>query len=129
MSLVDPRRNVPRPDAPLADPRLQHQEQRLGRPAARRTGSAALDQVRAGTLPPDAAADEAVASLPELPTSITPIINASGVVLHTNLGRAPLSEAAVAALQAAAGYVDVEYDLASGHRARRGRGALAALRD
>jgi L-seryl-tRNA(Ser) seleniumtransferase len=50
-------------------------------------------------------------------------------VLHTNLGRAPLSEATVAALQAAAGYVDVEYDLTSGHRARRGRGALAALRD
>jgi L-seryl-tRNA(Ser) seleniumtransferase len=132
MSLVDPldpRRNVPRTDAVLADPRLQHAAQRLGRPAVKRAVSAVLEQVRAGTLPPDAAADEVVASLPELPATITPVVNATGVVLHTNLGRAPLSEAAVAALRAVAGYVDVEYDLASGHRAQRGRGALAALRD
>jgi L-seryl-tRNA(Ser) seleniumtransferase len=129
MSLADPRRNVPRTDAVLADPRLQHAAQRLGRPAVKRAVSAVLEQVRAGTLPPEAAADEAVACLPELPATITPVINATGVVLHTNLGRAPLSEAAVAALWAAAGYVDVEYDLTTGHRARRGRGALAALRE
>jgi L-seryl-tRNA(Ser) seleniumtransferase len=129
MSLADPRRNVPRTDAVLADPRLQRAAERLGRPAVKRAVSAVLEQVRAGTLRPEAAADEAVACLPELPASITPVINATGVVLHTNLGRAPLSEATVAALQAAAGYVDVEYDLTSGHRARRGRGALAALRD
>lgn len=129
MSLADPRRNVPRTDAVLADPRLQRAALRLGRPVVKRTVDAVLDQVRAGTLPPDAAADKAVASLPELPASITPVINATGVVLHTNLGRAQLSEAATAALRAAAGYVDVEYDLASGRRARRGRGASAALRD
>ncbi len=129
MSLADPRRNVPRTDAVLADPRLQRAAERLGRPAVKRAVSAVLEQVRAGTLPPEAAADEAVAGLPELPASTTPVINATGVVLHTNLGRAPLSEAAIAALRAAAGYVDVEYDLTSGHRARRGRGALAALRD
>jgi L-seryl-tRNA(Ser) seleniumtransferase len=129
MSLADPRRSVPRTDAVLADPRLQRAAQRLGRPAVKRAVTAALEQVRAGTLPPDAAADEAVACLPELPASITPVINATGVVLHTNLGRAPLSEAAVAALRVAAGYVDVEYDLPTGQRARRGRGALAALRD
>ncbi|HEY3089962.1 MAG TPA: L-seryl-tRNA(Sec) selenium transferase [Jatrophihabitantaceae bacterium] len=129
MSLADPRRNVPRTDAVLADPRLQHAVQRLGRPAVKRAVSAVLERVRAGVLPPDAAADEAVACLPELPAGITPVINATGVALHTNLGRAPLSEAAVAAIRAASGYVDVEYDLATGHRARRGRGALAALCD
>ena len=57
------------------------------------------------------------------------MLNATGVVVHTNLGRAPLSAAAVEALAAAAGYADVEYDLATGARARRGRGTLAALRD
>lgn len=129
MSLADPRRKVPRADAVLADPRLQRAVQHLGRLAVKRAVNAVLDQVRAGELSPEAAADEAVARLPELPASITPVINATGVVLHTNLGRAPLSEAAMAALGAAAGYVDVEYDLASGQRARRGRGALAALRD
>jgi L-seryl-tRNA(Ser) seleniumtransferase len=56
------------------------------------------------------------------------VLNATGVVLHTNLGRAPLSEAALEAIGAAAGYVDVEYDVASGQRARRGRGTLAAIR-
>jgi L-seryl-tRNA(Ser) seleniumtransferase len=57
-----------------------------------------------------------------------PVINASGVVLHTNLGRAPLSAAAVGALSIAAGYVDVEFDLVEGRRSARGRGALQALR-
>jgi L-seryl-tRNA(Ser) seleniumtransferase len=47
--------------------------------------------------------------------------------LHTNLGRAPLSDAAAAALQLAAGYTDVEFELETGRRAARGRGALAAL--
>src|SRR4051812_48928858 len=56
-----------------------------------------------------------------------PVINATGVLLHTNLGRAPLSAAAVEALVAAAGTTDVELDLGTGQRGRRGRGALAAL--
>ncbi|OMB95528.1 L-seryl-tRNA(Sec) selenium transferase, partial [Mycobacterium colombiense] len=56
-----------------------------------------------------------------------PVINATGVVVHTNLGRAPLSRAALDAVVAAGGAPDVEFDLATGRRARRGRGALAAL--
>jgi L-seryl-tRNA(Ser) seleniumtransferase len=57
------------------------------------------------------------------------VLNATGVVLHTNLGRAPLSQAAIEAMVRASGYVDVELDLSTGRRAGRGRGALAALRD
>jgi L-seryl-tRNA(Ser) seleniumtransferase len=48
------------------------------------------------------------------------VINASGVIIHTNLGRAPLSEEAIAAMKsAAAGYCDLEYDIESGERGSR----------
>ena len=49
-----------------------------------------------------------------------PIINATGVVIHTNLGRAPLSQAAlIAAVAAARGYSDLEIDLSTGRRGSR----------
>lgn len=49
------------------------------------------------------------------------VVNATGVILHTNLGRAPLSEAARRAItEAGSGYCTLEYDIASGTRGRRG---------
>ena len=57
------------------------------------------------------------------------VVNATGVVLHTNLGRAPLSAAARAAVAEAAGYAAVEYDLVAGTRGRRGAAAEALLRE
>jgi L-seryl-tRNA(Ser) seleniumtransferase len=56
-----------------------------------------------------------------------PVLNATGVVVHTNLGRAPLSTAAIEALRTAAGPTDVELDLSTGRRGPRGAAALAAL--
>jgi len=53
-------------------------------------------------------------------TGLQCVINATGVVLHTNLGRAPLSQAAREAIDAASGYCTLEYDIASGERGRRG---------
>ena len=49
-----------------------------------------------------------------------PVINATGVIIHTNLGRAPLSDRALDAIAAAAsGYADLEFDLATGARGAR----------
>ncbi len=58
------------------------------------------------------------------------VINATGVVLHTNLGRAPLSRRALEAISEVAGdYCNLEYDLATGERGRRGTGLEASLRE
>ena len=52
--------------------------------------------------------------------TLIPVINASGVILHTNLGRAPLSKATIAAMQVVAqGYSNLEYDLDKGKRGSR----------
>jgi L-seryl-tRNA(Ser) seleniumtransferase len=53
-------------------------------------------------------------------TGIKKVINATGVLLHTNLGRAPLSTAARAAVAEAAGACNLEYDVATGSRGKRG---------
>jgi L-seryl-tRNA(Ser) seleniumtransferase len=52
---------------------------------------------------------------------LQPLINATGVIIHTNLGRAPLSRAALQAMQAVAGsYSNLEFDLVAGERGGRG---------
>ena len=118
---------MPRTDTVLADPRLAAAIERLGRARVKEAVAGAQQQARSGQISPDAVADVAVAGLPGAATSLLPVLNATGVLLHTNLGRAPLSAAAVAAMAAAAGYTDLEFDLEAGTRGRRGRGALAAL--
>lgn len=61
--------------------------------------------------------------------ALTAVINATGVLLHTNLGRAPLSpEACEAARNAAEGYSTLEYDLEKGERGSRGLGVEAILK-
>ena len=63
-----------------------------------------------------------------LTPTLRPVINATGVVLHTNLGRAPLSRAALAAIQqTASGYNTLEYDLTRGTRGSRSMHAEALL--
>jgi L-seryl-tRNA(Ser) seleniumtransferase len=126
-AMTDPRRRVPRTDAVLTDLRLADAERRLGRAVVKSAVADAQQRARAGDIAPEEVADHAVAALPPVAASLRPVINATGVVVHTNLGRAPLSQAAVDAMVTASGATDVEFDLASGRRARRGRGALAAL--
>uniref|UniRef100_UPI001F070752 L-seryl-tRNA(Sec) selenium transferase n=1 Tax=Nonomuraea lactucae TaxID=2249762 RepID=UPI001F070752 len=118
---------MPRTDAVLADPRLVAAGGRLGRAVVKDAVALAQQRVREGEISPEEVADAAVAALPSRATSMRAVINATGVLIHTNLGRAPLSAAAVEATAAAAGPADVEFDLAAGARARRGRGALDAL--
>jgi L-seryl-tRNA(Ser) seleniumtransferase len=60
---------------------------------------------------------------------IRSVINATGVLLHTNLGRAPLSEAARMAIDEAARYCTVEYDVESGARGGRGARVESLLKD
>jgi L-seryl-tRNA(Ser) seleniumtransferase len=125
------RRRIPRTDLLLDDARLRAAQDRLGRPLVKAAIARAQERARNGEIAPEPAvvADAAVAELPLTAASLAPVLNATGVLVHTNLGRAPLSRAAVDALTAAAGTCDVEFDLDTGARAAtRGRGALAALR-
>jgi len=100
-----------------------------GRPLTLDALRSTLDEVRARfkrdpelALPSDAAIlsrAESRLSAWTQPTLI-PVINATGVIIHTNLGRAPLSKATIAAMETAAqGYSNLEYDLAKGKRGSR----------
>ncbi|MFF8942083.1 L-seryl-tRNA(Sec) selenium transferase [Streptomyces sp. NPDC014864] len=126
---ADARRRIPRTDVVLADPRLAAAAARLGQDTVKAAVRRAQERARDGAVPPEDVADTAVALLPATSGGLRPVLNATGVVLHTNLGRAPLSAAARQAVQDAAGPTDVELDLVTGVRARRGRSALRALCD
>ncbi|TKJ31567.1 L-seryl-tRNA(Sec) selenium transferase [Blastococcus sp. CCUG 61487] len=123
----DPRRAVPRTDALLAAPPVHAAAERLGRELVKDAVQRVQRRIRAGELPAEDAVDAVLAALPSRPSSLRPVLNATGVLVHTNLGRAPLSPAAVEAVAAASGTTDVELDLATGRRGPRGEAALAAL--
>jgi L-seryl-tRNA(Ser) seleniumtransferase len=128
MTQLDPRRHIPRTDQLLALPEVREARNRLGDSAVRAVVLKTQERARQGALPPADVAAAVVASLAaRTPVSLRPVLNATGVVVHTNLGRAPLSRAAVAALVSASGYVDVEMDLATGTRSKRGVAAREAL--
>ncbi|MDT7654262.1 MAG: L-seryl-tRNA(Ser) seleniumtransferase [Pseudonocardiales bacterium] len=129
MTRVDPRRQVPRTDTVLAEPRIAAAADRLGRRLVKAAVVAAQDRARRGELPVEheAVVGAVLAALPHTATGLRPVLNATGVLLHTNLGRAPLSPAARAALDLAAGTCDVELDLTTGGRGPRGAAATDAL--
>ncbi|HYO38796.1 MAG TPA: L-seryl-tRNA(Sec) selenium transferase [Nocardioidaceae bacterium] len=127
LSDVDPRRRTPRTDAVLADPRVVDAVERLGRNLVKAAVDAALTACRRGEVAPEQVVTATLAGLPPTASSLRAVVNATGVVVHTNLGRAPLSDAAVEAVRVAAGATDVELDLASGRRGSRGAGTLTAL--
>ena len=125
---ADPRRRIPRTDHLLAHPDVAAAAQVLSEHVVRGIVRGAQERARRGEIAPEAVLEEIRSALGGRPAgSLRPVLNATGVIVHTNLGRAPLSPAARAALQDAAGYTDVEFDLAAGVRSRRGAGARAAL--
>ncbi len=84
---------------------------------------------------PDLASDQYTARLrAELldrrSSSLKPVLNATGIVIHTNLGRAPLADEAIEAIAAVArGYSTLEYDLKSGERGSRNSHVADLLRE
>ncbi len=125
--MLDHRRATPRTDTVLADPALVAAAERLGPGLVKDAARRAIEECRRGRVSPDDVAATALELLPATATTLRPVVNATGVLVHTNLGRAPLSAAAVDALAVAAGTSDVELELSTGRRGPRGRGALAAL--
>jgi L-seryl-tRNA(Ser) seleniumtransferase len=131
---TDARRSVPSVDALLRSEPGRRAAASLGRPVLKRTLTGVLARVREdaakGAVPPPD--DEILARASRLASwatsGLTPVINATGVVLHTNLGRAPLpAYAARAAARAALSYSDLEVDRDSGKRGKRGTRAELLL--
>lgn len=126
----DPRRALPSVETLLQHDALRGARESLARTlvvaAVRTTLESARDAVRRGGAAPAAAAmAEAAATLAlaDSRPTLRRVLNATGVVLHTNLGRAPLAEAARRAVaDVAAGYCSLEYDLSAGKRGERGTG-------
>src|SRR3990172_4319218 len=120
-------RELPSVDVLLQQPHTRRLTEAYGRDltldALRSALQGARDAVRAGQPVPSAEVllESAQRNLAEWTApSLVPVINATGVILHTNLGRAPLSASALRAmLQVAQGYATLEYDLPSGQRGTR----------
>jgi L-seryl-tRNA(Ser) seleniumtransferase len=130
-------RQIPSVDELLAQPRLAELSKRVDRNLVVEVARTVLDDLRGritgqiatailAEISPIAcdrsALEERITSLVEriLASSLLPVINATGVILHTNLGRAPLPESVVEEFRrAATQYSNLEYDLEAGARGKR----------
>jgi L-seryl-tRNA(Ser) seleniumtransferase len=130
-------RQIPSVDELMAQPRLAELSKRVDRNLVVEVARTVLDDLRAritgqgatailAEISPvacDAASlEERITALVEriLARSLLPVINATGVILHTNLGRAPLPESVVEEFRlAATQYSNLEYDLEAGARGKR----------
>jgi L-seryl-tRNA(Ser) seleniumtransferase len=98
--------------------------------AARAALDARRDELLAGGDSDDTGdADLVARAMEQLHLGPRRVLNGTGVIIHTNLGRAPLAETAVAAVtDAARGYLDLEYDLTTGERGSRDASVTPLLR-
>ncbi|MBA2354352.1 MAG: L-seryl-tRNA(Sec) selenium transferase [Acidobacteria bacterium] len=126
-------RVIPAVDLLLGHPEVQALTARHGAGPVRDALDAAIQGLRTALLAGDARdivdrtdaeaallARIAIAFATRRRAALQPVINATGVIIHTNLGRAPLGSGALAAMrEVAAGYCTLEFDLASGQRGSR----------
>ena len=106
-------------DLPSVDELARGSDDPLAVAAARDVLERAREEIRAGAEPGDlhARLDEALATARR--PALRRVLNATGVLVHTNLGRAPLPQAALDRIVDASGYSNLEYDLSSGSRGSR----------
>ena len=125
--MANPYRALPSVDRLLGDDRLRNLIAELGAAAVTDAAREAIEGARRAIAAGDTAASfdslvDAVIERARASVAVTlrPVINATGIVLHTNLGRAPLSDDAVAAMGAVSrGYSPLEFELETGERGSR----------
>ncbi|MDR0840887.1 MAG: L-seryl-tRNA(Sec) selenium transferase [Christensenellaceae bacterium] len=132
-------RKIPKVDELIERPALAETARKYGRAAVTRAARGVLAQLRDALLSnpdmPLPPADVLEARICELAGQgarprMRRVINATGVVLHTNIGRAPLAEQALEDIaEAARGYVNIEYDIERGGRGERSQYVAELLRE
>ncbi len=121
----NPYRDLPSVDRVLADPRVAALASERGHAPVAGIAREVIEAYRASIttaegLPTPTVVEAVIARAASLGPSLRRVVNATGVIIHTNLGRAPLSEAAIRAMeQAATGYSNLEFDLDAGERGTR----------
>jgi L-seryl-tRNA(Ser) seleniumtransferase len=122
-------RDLPAVDELASHELLRRAPRSLAVEAARSALSRARDEIQAGTDPGDLGARAAAELEAFLRPRLRRVLNATGVIVHTNLGRAPLAPAALERVVATGGsYSNLEYDLAEGARGSRQDHVVSALR-
>ena len=106
-------------DLPSVDELVRGVDDPLAVAAARELLERAREEIRAGAEPGDLPTRLREALAAARRPALRRVLNATGVIVHTNLGRAPLADAALARVGQAAGYSNLEYDLSSGSRGSR----------
>jgi L-seryl-tRNA(Ser) seleniumtransferase len=130
----NPLRELPSVDLLVGSPDLEALVEQHGRALVVAAARAALEQAREDVKAGFPAGDLVARTAGELETRLRPslrrILNATGVVIHTNLGRAPLAEAALERVrEVGAGYSNLEYDVEAGSRGSRQDHVAALLRE
>ncbi|MGQ0765734.1 MAG: L-seryl-tRNA(Sec) selenium transferase [Gemmatimonadota bacterium] len=132
--MTDTRRTLPAVGALLSLPAISELMTREPRSLVVEAVRRAINSVRSGLPAPDS--DQAWTELVRQEVvalgtpSLRPVINGTGVVLHTNLGRAPLAQSAIAAMtEVASGFSNLEYDLTRGGRGSRHDHCVELLRE